>query len=72
MRQLHKSLDFWWPHIHRDVLLSVNVCKETTNAGKTFKHNQSQGPYDKLLIVENVNDQNSRDFAGMLKIATST
>ena len=37
---LRKSLDFWWPHVRRDVLLQAKTCKECTDAGEKFKRNK--------------------------------
>ena len=69
---LRKSTDFWWPQIHRDVMLCVRGRKECTEAGENFKTITFQAQYGKLSSVENVNDESSIDFAGPFKIATST
>ena len=69
---LRRSTDFWWPQIHRDVMLCVSGRKECTEAGENFKPITFQAQYGKLSSVENVNNEISIDFSGPFKIATRT
>ena len=47
-----RSSEFCWLQIHHDVLLSVKLCKECTNAGKNFETIQSHGHYGKFPIAQ--------------------
>ena len=69
---LRQFADFWWPKIHRDIVLLTKTCKKCQESGKSIKPILKQKQFGKLPTSNKTNEEIAIDFASPFKVANSS
>ena len=71
-QMLRQIADFWWPKIHRDIVLLTKTCKKCQEVGKSIKPLLRQKQFGKLPTSNKTNEEIAIDFASPFKVANSS